>query len=225
MQVILLQRIGRLGQMGDVVTVKDGYARNFLLPQKKALRATEDNRKVSRASAPSSRPTISSSRRKPRPSPTKLERQELRRHSPGRRHRPALRLGLDARYLRGRHRRRLHHRPAPGHPRQADQDARRSRIRSRAAPGSHRQGEGQRRPLRGRGRPPGPRRGRHHGQGREDRARDLRPGCRVRGRRLPGRGRGRQGLIFGYSLRALTHTFSAGASQLRRFRFCTHMQA
>jgi large subunit ribosomal protein L9 len=45
MQVILLQRIGRLGQMGDVVTVKDGFARNFLLPQKKALRATEANRK------------------------------------------------------------------------------------------------------------------------------------------------------------------------------------
>ncbi|WP_045836219.1 50S ribosomal protein L9 [Hyphomicrobium sp. 99] len=46
MQVILLQRIGRLGQMGDIVNVKDGYARNFLLPQKKALRATEDNKKV-----------------------------------------------------------------------------------------------------------------------------------------------------------------------------------
>ena len=44
MQVILLERIGRLGQMGDVVTVKDGFARNFLLPQKKALRATEENR-------------------------------------------------------------------------------------------------------------------------------------------------------------------------------------
>jgi len=43
MEVILLQRIGRLGQMGDVVNVKDGYARNFLLPQKKALRATKDN--------------------------------------------------------------------------------------------------------------------------------------------------------------------------------------
>jgi large subunit ribosomal protein L9 len=45
MQVILLERIGRLGQMGDVVTVKDGYARNFLLPQGKAVRATEANRK------------------------------------------------------------------------------------------------------------------------------------------------------------------------------------
>jgi large subunit ribosomal protein L9 len=43
MQVILLERIGRLGQMGDVVRVKDGYARNFLLPQGKALRATDAN--------------------------------------------------------------------------------------------------------------------------------------------------------------------------------------
>jgi large subunit ribosomal protein L9 len=45
MEVILLERIGRLGQMGDVVTVKDGYARNFLLPRGKALRANEANRK------------------------------------------------------------------------------------------------------------------------------------------------------------------------------------
>ncbi|MFC4625129.1 50S ribosomal protein L9 [Daeguia caeni] len=45
MEVILLERIGRLGQMGDVVKVKDGYARNFLLPQGKALRANEANKK------------------------------------------------------------------------------------------------------------------------------------------------------------------------------------
>ena len=44
MQVILLERIGRLGQMGDVINVKDGFARNFLLPQGKALRATKANR-------------------------------------------------------------------------------------------------------------------------------------------------------------------------------------
>ncbi len=44
MQVILLERIEKLGQMGDVVTVKPGFARNYLLPQKKALRATADNR-------------------------------------------------------------------------------------------------------------------------------------------------------------------------------------
>jgi large subunit ribosomal protein L9 len=45
MQVILLERIATLGQMGDVVRVKDGYARNFLLPQGKALRASEASRK------------------------------------------------------------------------------------------------------------------------------------------------------------------------------------
>lgn len=44
MQVILLERIGKLGQMGDTVTVKDGFARNYLLPQGKALRATEANK-------------------------------------------------------------------------------------------------------------------------------------------------------------------------------------
>ena len=44
MQVILLERIGKLGQMGDTVTVKDGFARNYLLPQGKALRATQDNK-------------------------------------------------------------------------------------------------------------------------------------------------------------------------------------
>jgi len=46
MQIILLERIEKLGSIGDVVTVKDGYARNFLLPNKKALRANEANRKV-----------------------------------------------------------------------------------------------------------------------------------------------------------------------------------
>ena len=45
MEVILLQRVPKLGQMGETVRVKDGYARNFLLPQGKALRATEGNKK------------------------------------------------------------------------------------------------------------------------------------------------------------------------------------
>ncbi len=43
MQIVLLERIAKLGQMGDVVTVKDGYARNYLLPQGKALRANKAN--------------------------------------------------------------------------------------------------------------------------------------------------------------------------------------
>ncbi|MFM5948902.1 MAG: 50S ribosomal protein L9 [Novosphingobium sp.] len=46
MEIILLERIEKLGTIGDVVNVKDGYARNFLLPGKKALRANEANRKL-----------------------------------------------------------------------------------------------------------------------------------------------------------------------------------
>src|SRR6476469_7513008 len=46
MEVILLERVEKLGAIGDVVKVKDGFARNYLLPNKKALRANEANRKV-----------------------------------------------------------------------------------------------------------------------------------------------------------------------------------
>jgi large subunit ribosomal protein L9 len=46
MQIILLEKIANVGNLGDVVKVKDGYARNFLIPQGKAKRATEENKKV-----------------------------------------------------------------------------------------------------------------------------------------------------------------------------------
>ena len=46
MDIILLERVEKLGSIGDVVTVKDGFARNYLLPNKKALRANDANRKV-----------------------------------------------------------------------------------------------------------------------------------------------------------------------------------
>ena len=46
MQIILLERVENLGAIGDEVKVRDGFARNFLLPQKKALRATDANRKL-----------------------------------------------------------------------------------------------------------------------------------------------------------------------------------
>ena len=46
MEVILLERIARLGSMGETVKVRNGYARNFLIPMKKALRASDDNKKV-----------------------------------------------------------------------------------------------------------------------------------------------------------------------------------
>jgi large subunit ribosomal protein L9 len=44
MEVILLERVAKLGQMGEVVRVKNGFARNYLLPNGKALRATKENR-------------------------------------------------------------------------------------------------------------------------------------------------------------------------------------
>src|SRR5579864_9742884 len=46
MEVILLERVEKLGAIGDVVRVKDGFARNYLLPRKKALRANDSNRKL-----------------------------------------------------------------------------------------------------------------------------------------------------------------------------------
>ena len=46
MQVILMEKVANLGNLGDVVKVKDGFARNFLIPQGKAKRATEENRKA-----------------------------------------------------------------------------------------------------------------------------------------------------------------------------------
>ena len=45
MEVILLERVEKLGQMGEVVNVKTGFARNYLLPKNKAVRATDENRK------------------------------------------------------------------------------------------------------------------------------------------------------------------------------------
>ena len=45
MEIILLESLDKLGKIGDVVNVKDGFARNYLLPQKKALRANEENKK------------------------------------------------------------------------------------------------------------------------------------------------------------------------------------
>ena len=70
MDVILLERVSKLGQMGERVRVKDGYARNFLLPRGKALRATEANAKrfeTQRAAARGPQPRTQE--RGPRPSP------------------------------------------------------------------------------------------------------------------------------------------------------------
>ena len=93
MQVILLERVEKLGQIGDVVKVKDGFARNFLLPQKKALRATKANK----ARFETQRAQLEASNLETRSEAEKISRQgrrpQGRADPPGRRQRPALRLG------------------------------------------------------------------------------------------------------------------------------------
>ena len=69
MEVILLERVAKLGQMGETVNVKPGYARNFLLPAARPCAPPRATRSTSRPSAPSSRPATSSASPRPRPSP------------------------------------------------------------------------------------------------------------------------------------------------------------
>jgi len=71
MEVILLERVEKLGAIGDVVKVKDGFARNYLLPRKKALRSNAANKKVLRPTARASRPTTPLAARTPRRKPVR----------------------------------------------------------------------------------------------------------------------------------------------------------
>ena len=107
MDVILLERIERLGQMGDVVTVKPGFARNFLLPRKKALRATEANRAVFDQQRAQPKRKIEA----PRGGGTRRQghgRTNGCHRPPGERQRPALRFGYAARHRSGHYRCRCH---------------------------------------------------------------------------------------------------------------------
>ena len=72
MDVILLERVEKLGQIGDVVTVKNGFARNYLLPRNKALRANEANRKLFKPIRPRSLPKTMPSAPMRRPLPRAL---------------------------------------------------------------------------------------------------------------------------------------------------------
>ena len=104
MEVILLERVAKLGQMGDVVRVKDGYARNYLLPQGKALRANAESRKRFEREKAQLEARNLEARKEAEGGRREARRPELRRHPPGRRDRPALRLGLDPRHRRDRQR-------------------------------------------------------------------------------------------------------------------------
>ena len=107
MQVILLERVEKLGQMGDEVRVKDGFARNFLLPKKKALRATKANRDYFQAQKAQLEANNLERRRRSREGRPEAGRQVLRADPPGRRPRPALWLGQPARRRRRRGKGRL----------------------------------------------------------------------------------------------------------------------
>ncbi len=99
MQVILLERIAKLGQMGETVKVRDGFARNFLLPQGKALRANEANKKQLRVPSAPQLEARNLERKSEATAglPTSSVRQVLHRRAFGRRDRPALRFGVAAR--------------------------------------------------------------------------------------------------------------------------------
>ena len=100
MEVILLERVAKLGQMGEVVKVRDGFARNFLLKRGKALRATAENR--AKYDGMKAELEANNIKAKSRSDQGRREdrRQGNRDHPPGGRIRPAVRLGLGARHRR-----------------------------------------------------------------------------------------------------------------------------
>ena len=102
MEVILLERVAKLGQMGETVKVRDGYARNFLLPRGKALRATKANKERFETQRAQLEARNLERRKEAEAVGEKLERPELHDHPPVRRDRRALRLGLDPRPRRDR---------------------------------------------------------------------------------------------------------------------------
>ena len=104
MQIILLERVPKLGQMGEVVNVKPGYARNFLIPHGKALRAT----KASIGDFEKRRAQLEAHnlerKQDAQAMAAKVDGQSVTHPAPGERDQPALRLGQRPRHRRGLHR-------------------------------------------------------------------------------------------------------------------------
>ena len=107
MQVVLLERVAKLGQMGEVVQVRDGYARNFLLPQGKALRATEANLKRFETDRAQLEARNLEAKKEAEKVAAPPRRPDLRGHPLRLRRRRALRLGDHPRHRRRGDRRRL----------------------------------------------------------------------------------------------------------------------
>ena len=100
MQVILLERVENLGAIGDEVKVRDGFARNFLLPQKKALRATDANRKLFEARRAEIEARNAEARADAEKASGKIDGTTYVLIRSGRRSGPALRFGFLARHRR-----------------------------------------------------------------------------------------------------------------------------
>ncbi len=149
MQVILLERVAKLGQMGDVVKVKDGYARNFLLPQGKALRASDANIKNFEAQKAQLEARNLETRKEAEALGEKLDGQTyvvIRSASDA----GALYGSVTARHRGCRNRSGLHHRPQADHAERADQGSGSARRFRRPAPRGFRDRRRQRGPF-GRG--------------------------------------------------------------------------
>ena len=159
MDVILLERVGKLGHMGDTVRVKDGYARNFLLPRGKALRATEANKKKFEAQRVDLEARNLELKRNANEHSSKVDGATVVIIRQAGRDRTALRLGLGARHRRGADGRRT---PRPAQPCRdpaSDQDARPAPGPDPSASRSRGEGDRQRRPLARTGRAAGEGRG------------------------------------------------------------------
>ena len=129
MEVILLERIAKLGQMGDASRVRDGFARNFLLPQGKALRANEANKQALRGRARAARGAQSRAQARSPGGRRQARRQDVHGRPLGRRDRPALRLGRPRATSPMLADGRLQRRPQPGRAQPADQGDRPARGR------------------------------------------------------------------------------------------------
>ena len=101
MQIILLEKIANVGNLGDVVKVKDGYARNFLIPQGKAKRATPENLKAIEARRAELEKAAGEKLAAAQALGEKLEGTTRADRAEGRRRRPPVRLGHQRRHRRG----------------------------------------------------------------------------------------------------------------------------
>jgi large subunit ribosomal protein L9 len=101
MQIILLEKVGKLGNLGDVVKVKEGYARNFLIPTKLARRATEAAIKEFEVAAPNWKRSLPTKLAAAQAAGREAERQDRSHRAEGRRRRPPVRFGHQRRHRRG----------------------------------------------------------------------------------------------------------------------------